>query len=274
MSKVVKGVKKVFKKIVSSKIFKVVLIAVAIYFGGAALGMWNSGFASVNGAWTAAGSQASQAAALQASGAAATGSTLQAGGGVLAAGNGGLATVAPTAGQSLAASVTPNLTGAATTTAGTAGSAAGSASSIAGKSMLTASANAPAVAAPSVASVAAPKVATKGIISRAMEAGGKVLETGGKTLKTVGTWAKENPALAQGLMNGISSAASPDEQELMERKYELEQSQDEQDRARRNENLNVGGLNSRMNTYDNPITWASTGQNVFQSGLISRRVGG
>lgn len=40
---IVKGVKKVFKKIVKSKLFKVVLIAVAIYFGGAALGLWGGG---------------------------------------------------------------------------------------------------------------------------------------------------------------------------------------------------------------------------------------
>ena len=56
ISKVVSGVKKVFKKVASSKIGKVILIAAAIYLGGAALGHWaipgQSGFAStINGAW-------------------------------------------------------------------------------------------------------------------------------------------------------------------------------------------------------------------------------
>lgn len=63
--KIVKGVTKIVKKIVKSKIFKIVLIAAAIYLGGAALGAWQSPFASVNGAWTAAGSQAAQQSALQ-----------------------------------------------------------------------------------------------------------------------------------------------------------------------------------------------------------------
>lgn len=56
IGKVVSGVKKVFKKIASSKIGKVILIAAAVYLGGAALGHWSipgqSGFAStINGAW-------------------------------------------------------------------------------------------------------------------------------------------------------------------------------------------------------------------------------
>ena len=71
LSKVVSGVKKVFKKIASSKIGKVILIAAAIYLGGAALGAWSVPnavpfAANINGAWTAAGSQAAQAAAAQA----------------------------------------------------------------------------------------------------------------------------------------------------------------------------------------------------------------
>jgi len=72
VKKVVSGVKKVFKKIASSKIGKVILIAAAIYLGGAALGAWQSPFASINGAFTSAGSQASQMAA--ANNAVATGS--------------------------------------------------------------------------------------------------------------------------------------------------------------------------------------------------------
>ena len=68
VKRVASGVKKVFKKVTSSKIGKIVMIGAAIYLGGAALGAWSipgqSAFAmNVNGAWTAAGSQASQLAA-------------------------------------------------------------------------------------------------------------------------------------------------------------------------------------------------------------------
>lgn len=55
-----KGVGKVFKKVfaevkrfVKSDLFKVIVIAAAIWFGGAALGYWNTGFASVDGALVA-----------------------------------------------------------------------------------------------------------------------------------------------------------------------------------------------------------------------------
>lgn len=46
-----KGIKKVFKKITSSTIGKVLLAAATIYLGGAAFGMWETPFASVNGAF-------------------------------------------------------------------------------------------------------------------------------------------------------------------------------------------------------------------------------
>jgi len=44
-----KGIKKIFKKIVSSKIGKILLVAATVYFGGAALGYWNSPFQAING---------------------------------------------------------------------------------------------------------------------------------------------------------------------------------------------------------------------------------
>ena len=44
-----KGLKKVFKKIIKSKVFKIVLIAVAVYFGGVALGLWGGGAAGAGG---------------------------------------------------------------------------------------------------------------------------------------------------------------------------------------------------------------------------------
>lgn len=50
--KVFKKVTKVIKKVTSSKIFKVVAIGAALYFGGAALGYWKSPvLKSINGKW-------------------------------------------------------------------------------------------------------------------------------------------------------------------------------------------------------------------------------
>jgi hypothetical protein len=43
LKKIFKHVTKVFKKVISSKLFKVALIAAAIYTGGAALGAWGGG---------------------------------------------------------------------------------------------------------------------------------------------------------------------------------------------------------------------------------------
>ena len=46
-----RGVKKIFKKITSSTIGKVLLAAAVIYLTGGAFGLWNTPFASVNGAF-------------------------------------------------------------------------------------------------------------------------------------------------------------------------------------------------------------------------------
>ncbi len=84
---VVKGVKTVFKKVTSTTVGKVLLAGAAGWLGGAALGMWNSPFASINGALTSAGSQAAAgnaaapltgAADTAATGAAATGGAIDA----------------------------------------------------------------------------------------------------------------------------------------------------------------------------------------------------
>lgn len=72
------GVKKAFKSVVGSKIGKIVLIAAAVWLGGAALGAWKSGFASIDGALVAsqtagvAGSAAAPAAAATNAGGAGT----------------------------------------------------------------------------------------------------------------------------------------------------------------------------------------------------------
>lgn len=48
--KIVRGLKKAWKTVTKSTLGKVLLFAATIYLGGAALGAWNSPFASINGA--------------------------------------------------------------------------------------------------------------------------------------------------------------------------------------------------------------------------------
>lgn len=258
MSKVVKGVargirgigrglKKGFKKIVSSKLGKAVLIAVAIYFGGAALGAWNSAVPAVNGAWTAAGSQAAQTAAVggatSSAATAAGGSALAPGAGVLASGNGGLALAAPTAGQTIASSVIPEALGGATSTAA-------------------------ATAAPAVAS-AAPLMAPGGVGSAAegVQRPG-ILERlvgGAKTVlgKTAG-YADAHPYATAMMVNAAASALSPDEMDLQERAYDRE----DEIRQRQIANLNVGSIKTNIQPSKTTLR-TSDGTNVFQNGFLN-----
>lgn len=71
IKKIVKGVTKTFKSILKSPLGKALLLAAVIYTGGAALGYWQSPFASINGALTGGGvSESAAAAALEGGGAA------------------------------------------------------------------------------------------------------------------------------------------------------------------------------------------------------------
>lgn len=89
-----KGVKKVFKAITKSTLGKVLLIAATIYLGGAALGYWQSPFASINGALTSGGAAAAEGSAAAA--------TLEGGG--AAAQTFGLGEAAAPVGEALASS--------------------------------------------------------------------------------------------------------------------------------------------------------------------------
>lgn len=196
--KIGKGIKKVFKKVVKSKIFKIALVAVAVYFGGAALGLWGGAggaaattAAAVAPAAVAPGAVATTAAAAAAPAAAATT-------GVAATTGAGLATVAETSAALTAAAPVAATTGAGIATA----------SEVAGA--LTAT---EAVAAPSL------------------------LAQVGAGAKAVGTFMQANPIATTMAMQGVSSALAPDEGELMQEQEEIRRREFEADLASRRSNL-------------------------------------
>lgn len=249
-----KKVKSGLKKLAKSKLFKVVLIAAAIYTGGAALGYWKAagalsrvnGVLAVGGKAGAAG--AASTAATTAGTTAAAGTTLAPGAGVLAAGNGGLALAAPTAGEALASSVIPSAVG---------GTAATVAPAVAGS----------AVMAPGGVGAAAETGVKKGVISRMMDSQvvNAMQKTGGEVLKV----ADKHPALAQAAFTGIASALSPDEIDILKAKQELELDADAKERERRNQNLNVSGI--KINPLElQPLKYASTGQQAYSGGVLSK----
>ena len=177
MSKIIKGLKKiekkifkftkkVFKKVASSTIGKVILAAVAIYTGGVLLGAWGSGgpLSGLFGAWGG-GAAATTAAT------ASTGTTVAAAEGLTAAGMAEAAAAPLVTEGTLAAATNAGLTSTFGAVAGT--------------------------AAPTVA-------ASSGVLSSI-----------GAGIKAAGTWAEANPLLASTALKGVASALSPDEEDML-----------------------------------------------------------
>lgn len=245
----VKGVKKVFKKITDSKIGKALLIAATIYFGGAALGAWNSPFASVNGAWTQAGSMASR--------------------GLSAKGTAAVASSAPVV-ESAPAFVAGggDVAGATVANAATGGAAAGNTAAAANTATNAAKANSLINQATgngipgwqgggaTGGSAAASNEVSKGIVNR--------LLNGAQTrLQNTKTWAKDNPILAATGLNAVAGAMSPDELDIIEQRRKW----DEDDRKRRERNLDVTGIDLRIQPRFTPSSLAP--KKIQNNGIIA-----
>jgi hypothetical protein len=228
---IIKGVGKVFKAvgkavggIVKSKIGKILLIGAAIWLGGAAAGLWKTGFASIDGALVTATQAASPAAAAAA--APAAGSPFTAASVASTAANtatGGLSAAAPAAVASPFTAAAP----AASTAAPVAGVGAGGVAAAAPVNY----------AGAAEALTAAPKV---GLMSKA-----------GAVAKGAAGWIArpENqiPALIGG--NMLMSAFTPDQLDVMERERQLQQ----EDLARANANISgVAGIPALQNTGKSP----------------------
>lgn len=260
LKSIVKGVGKVFrsvgrvvKKVVGSKLGKFLLIAAAIWLGGAAIGMWNSGFAAIDGALVASGAGAATPAAAELATAA---------GGSAAAGSG--ATAGAAAGGAGAAGASPFLAqGAAGTTAGVG---AGTAASPFGAAAAAPVAAGSPFAAPAVA--AAPATTTVGASTGA----GGFMSAAGKAVSGAAKWMEANPipTLLGGQM--LASAMTPDQIDLMEEERRLA----EQARQAANARLEgVGGVNTWGYSgaqLPTPQITAPKVQLPQQQGLMGRRM--
>jgi len=244
---VVRGVKKVFKEVTRSKVGRAMLVAGAIYLGGAALGAWNSPFQSLNGvlAGGAGGGGSGTAASLIEGGttaAAPTGFT-PATAATTMPGAGGTINTAAIGAPSAAAP-------AAAAPGGFTASTAGSTMQGAGGTINLSSLGSTAAAAPAPTASASP-----GMIQSIM--------TGAK--KT-GEWAQRNPIPAVMGLNAIASATSPDEIDMLREEDRLIQRREDEERERRNRNLDIAGIDLGVRPSGRPLTdmqgnpiWTETG---------------
>jgi hypothetical protein len=263
VSGVARGVKKVFNKVVGSKLGKIVLIAAAIYFGGVALGAWGGPVAGAGApvvtatpAWTAAGAEltAAETAAIAAEGAAAG----AAGATVESAALGGTTGSAPvtTANPSW---VAPGETGA------VGGTGASSTSLVDPLSSST----------PSNIADPAFKQAGKGwadaetlsTVNPVQEGNISRLLSGVKgNLGGVTDWIGENPWPAVIGLNAASSLLNDEQGDAWDR--------EDKERARRNKNLEgVAGVDLGFSPSGKSLTY-SDGSPVYSGGLVGSRMSG
>lgn len=245
---VFRGVKKVFKEITSSKIGKAILIAGAVYLGGAAFGMWNSPFASVNGAFVGGGNAASVAATGEAAGTAA-----------VAEGPSAAAKLGSMVGKDAATMGVPSsaLPGSGTVATGS-------------RLGLPQSANATSQAKlNSLAQVAGKPAASTGTTSAAASEGivKSLIGKTGRAAKSIGTFVNENPTASIIALNTAAGMASPDEIDMMN----LQRDELEAERERREKNLDVAGINLNFTNTGQPLTYAD-GKPVYANGIVQSRM--
>lgn len=260
-----KKVGKAIKKVASSKIGKALLIAATIYIGGAALGAWQSPFASINGA-LAGGAKAGTG-----------GQMLSTGNAVTSAG-----TAANTVGP-----MASGYAGASAPAAASAGLDLASLSTIPGVTpgMTTAAAAPTAAASTGTVNLGSMGEAASGFTSTAAEAGAK----GAQTLSEIGLkplteapkgiiskimsgaqpafdFMKTNPLPTAMMLSAAGSAASPDEIDIIRE----QQNQQDKDRERREKNLDIAGIDINMRASGRPLK-DTFGSPVYDaSGIINR----
>lgn len=267
---VFKGVGKVFKKVgqavkkfASSKIGKIILIAAAIWLGGAAIGAWKSGFAAVDGALVASG--ATGAAAPAAAEAAAAGVGAAAAEGAAATATGGLMSGTGTA------------VGTGTGTAVGAGSATGVIPSVGAGTAPVAAASPYASLNGSVGFSLAPETAGVGLKASSAGVGlqaapaaitnfgagsGGIMSAAGKAVTGAAKWMNAHPipTLVGGQM--LSSAFSPNAMDVAEQEnqYRIEEEQRRQ--------AEIDQANSRLEKVGGVPTWQYSGAKLPPTGQV------
>ena len=264
---IVKGVTKAFKAVTKSKIGKVLMIAAAVYLGGAAMGMWNSPFSAINGVLTgqapaaaelagaaASGGGTAAEAALAGAGATGEAATVAAGlgdaaGGVMAA------EAAPAAAEIVSASqaaqaVQPGLVESAISNVGNPGW---------NSSIGLDGAMADSIGAFKSAMGAAPVQSTTGggIVDSAINAGKKVMG-----------WAEKNPISAAMSLNAVANMSKPNELEMLDAKAQKEMELYDWKNKYLSPNWNVGGVNLGMQPGQTQLQYRNTGQPVYGPGGV------
>lgn len=233
-----RGVKKIFKKITSSTIGKVLLAAVAIYLGGAAFGMWESPFASINGAFVSEAATATVGAS--------TG--LEAG---AVAGELGLGEAAAT-GASMGLSPT-------------------AAAAEMGLAEVAATGAPMGLPATTASSTMLPSALTTG---GGGATGGNLLSRLGRGAGKLGKWAGKNPLPAAIGLSAIASGLSPDEEDIMEL-YEKQRQKRIQEAYAGVGNINLGvqprDMGQMLDLTKNPI---SGGGSILQRIRANRKIQG
>lgn len=241
--------KKVFKKLTSTTIGKVILVAAAIWLGGAALGAWNSGIGAVDGALVAGGSGAGGAGGLAGGAGEAIGTSA-------AASNAAAAASIPTGAEIITVTAPAATGGGGTALAGGVASAALPGATTRPTQL---PANTPTPEAASTKDMiahGAQGTETKGLISKLMN-----------PVQKLATWGADNPLPAMMLVNGVGSAMSPDAIDLAKEQEE----QDERTRQRWQDNLSVGSIDLGFRPRTDPLQY-NNGAPVFDpvTGAISR----
>lgn len=280
-----KAVKKAFKAVTKSKLGRALLVGATIYFGGAALGMWNTPFAAVNGAFVKGGAAAAGSSGTAAAGSVAAPSASMTANSI-AAGSTGAGTAAgagtavgTTAGTTTALSTMPtgipvmDVVGKASVASGGASQFAAPALAGTGTAAAAAPAFNPSVDIPSFSTPQPPDLATQvrqgvnqaankpqGIISRAMSGAGSVAKWATTTIPGAMT------------VSGLASALGADEIDIMREQQRLQREEDERERKRRLENLQVGDLELGFTPSGQPLRYMTSGMPVHTSGIIGRNM--
>jgi hypothetical protein len=236
-----KKIKSAVKKVTKSKLGKALLIGAAVFVGGAMLGAWN--------APGALGAKINGALAKGAAGAAKGGATAHAATNTAAGMTSTALPAAAPSGAAIANSVIP-----AGVTPGATGAVMGAPS--AGVMM-------PGGMGAAAEGAAATGAMKTGVISRMME--GAV-----SAAKGTASFANKHPFIAGAAVNGVASALSPDEIDLMREKQRIEQEDEDRRRRERDANLNIGDINLGMRPNTTPLQYQSTGQNIYKNGVLAR----
>jgi hypothetical protein len=266
VKRIVKGVGKAFKAVggaakefLGSKLGKVFMIAVAVWLGGAAIGLWESGFASIDGALVA--SQSLGATAPAAGEAAVAGAGTAGVESAAATATGGMMGTAPAAAAPFSAPAASTVAG-----VGTGGAPAAVAQGLGGF------ASAPEVSAFSLAPSAAPSLGSVGLTAPASAltpttTGAGFMKTAGTVMKGAAKWMAENPipTLLGGQM--LANAMQPNAIDVAE---------DEQ--KRRQEEIDAS--NARLSQVGNIPTWNFSGAQLplpqppvtTPAGIMGRRL--